>query len=212
MQGSLIHLSFGKKGHVEAWKPIASAIHEKEGIFFCQLWHARRVSNYCFDGVEIHRGNGHSEHGSTQLLGGPMTRARTKKDKVNDRDDKYGGNLENRCRFLLQVVKAVADEIGANKVGVWLSLFADYNDYEDSDPQALSIYVAQSFNELGILYYHMIEPRMITLLPIRKGFNKGTFIVAGGYNRSVGNEAISNTTANLVTYGCLFLANPYPLK
>ncbi|KAL2318795.1 hypothetical protein Fmac_032671 [Flemingia macrophylla] len=85
-------------------------------------------------------------------------------DKVNDRDDEYGGNLENRCRFPLQVVKAIDVEIGADKVGVRLSPFADYNDCGDSDPQpqASSIYMAQSLNELGILYCHMIEPRMIS--------------------------------------------------
>ena len=68
-----------------------------------------------FDGVEIHAANGYL---LDQFL----------KDKVNDRDDEYGGNLENRCRFPLEVVKAVADEIGTDRVGVRLSPFADYND------------------------------------------------------------------------------------
>ncbi|KAJ1392937.1 NADH:flavin oxidoreductase/NADH oxidase, N-terminal [Sesbania bispinosa] len=247
---------------VEAWKPIVSAVHAKGGIFFCQLWHTGRVSNYgyqprgqppisCtniplrkdilnnvatdkyppprrlrtdeipklvndfriaaknameagFDGVEIHGGNGYL---IDQFL----------KDKVNDRDDEYGGNLENRCRFPLQVVKAIADEIGADKVGVRLSPFADYNDCADSDPQALGIHMAQSLNQLGILYCHMIEPRMITqfskcdtnwsLMPIRSIF-KGTFIVAGGYNRSEGNRVIACNATDLVAFGRLFLANP----
>ncbi|CAL5205757.1 unnamed protein product [Lathyrus oleraceus] len=249
---------------VEAWKPIVNGVHEKGAIFFCQLWHAGRVSKYefqpegkppisCtdkrlrkdisndpaaadkyppprrlntheipiivndfkiaarnameagFDGVEIHAGNGYL---LDQFL----------KDKVNDRDDKYGGNLENRCRFPLEVVKAVADEIGADKVGVRLSPFADYNDCEDTDPQGLGIYMAESLNQLGILYCHMIEPRMVTqfnksdttkwsLMPIRKVF-KGTFIVAGGYDRSEGNRAIESGAADLVAYGRLFLANP----
>lgn len=139
------------------------------------------------------------------------------KDKVNDRDDEYGGSLENRCRFPLQVVKAVADEIGDDKVGVRLSPFADYCDCGDSDPLALGIYMAQALSQLGILYCHVIEPRMVTmldssetsvsLLPIRKAFN-GTFIVAGGYNRSEGNKVLSSGDADLVAYGRLFLANP----
>ncbi|RDX60481.1 putative 12-oxophytodienoate reductase 11 [Mucuna pruriens] len=248
---------------VEAWKPIVEAVHEKGGIFFCQLWHAGRVSNYeyqpngeaaisstnkrlrkdisnnkatadkyppprrlrtdeipklvddfviaaknameaGFDGIEIHGGNGYL---LDQFL----------KDKVNDRDDEYGGTLENRCRFPLQVVKAVADAIGPDKVGIRLSPFADYNDCQDSDPQTLAIHMAQSLNQLRILYCHMIEPRMVTqfhkfdtkcsLTPIRKVF-KGTFIVAGGYDRSEGNEAIAGSAADLVAYGRLFLANP----
>ncbi|KAK5845075.1 hypothetical protein PVK06_001228 [Gossypium arboreum] len=193
---------------VEAWKPIVDAVHKKGSIFFCQLWHAGRASDYCFqpdgqppisctdkpiqakthidgvteasfpahrrlttheitqvvndfrkaarnamqagfDGVEIHGANGYL---IDQFL----------KDQVNDRTDEYGGSLENRCRFPLQVVEAVTDEIGADRVGIRLSPFADYNDYADSNPEALGLYMAQSLNKYDILYCHMIEPRMIT--------------------------------------------------
>ncbi|KAJ7957980.1 12-oxophytodienoate reductase-like protein [Quillaja saponaria] len=252
------------KEHVEAWKPIVNAVHKKGGIFFCQLWHAGRVSNYDyqpngqppisstdkpisaeyqidgtsaadyppprrlrideiselvndfriaaknaieagFDGVEIHAANGYL---LDQFL----------KDKVNDRNDEYGrGSLENRCRFPLQVVKAIADEIGPDRVGIRLSPFADYNDCGDSNPEALGLHMANSLNNYGILYCHMIEPRMITqfersetqksLLPMRKAF-KGTFIVAGGYNRNEGNQAIASGSADLIAFGRLFLANP----
>ncbi|KAG4966655.1 hypothetical protein JHK85_041630 [Glycine max] len=167
---------------------------------------AKNAMEAGFDGIEIHGANGYL---LDQFL----------KDKVNDRDDEYGGNLENRCRFPLQVVKAVADEIGADKVGMRLSPFADYNDCGDSDPHALGVHMAQSLNEMGILYIHLIEPRMVTqfhkfdgtkssLTPIRKAFKDGTFIVAGGYDRNEGNEAISCAAADLVAYGRLFLANP----
>lgn len=157
-----------------------------------------------FDGVEIHGANGYL---LDQFL----------KDQVNDRTDEYGGSLENRCRFPLEVIKAVADEIGADRVGIRLSPFADYNDCGDSNPEALGLYMAESLNKYGILYCHMIEPRMITqfeegetkrsLLPMRKAF-KGSFIVAGGYNRDGGNEAIACGNADLVAFGRWFLANP----
>ncbi|XWS14362.1 hypothetical protein CRYUN_Cryun35bG0002900 [Craigia yunnanensis] len=235
---------------VKAWKPIVHAVHEKGGIFFCQLWHAGRASEYYkpiqaktqidgiteaaypaphrltiheitqvvndfrkaarnameagFDGVEIHGANGYL---IDQFL----------KDQVNDRKDEYGGSLENRCRFPLEVVKAVADEIGADRVGLRLSPFADYNDCGDSNPEALGLYMAESLNKYRILYCHMIEPRMITqfesqktkesLLPMRKAF-KGTFIVAGGYSREDGNEVVARDGADLVAFGRLFLANP----
>ncbi|XP_057436774.1 putative 12-oxophytodienoate reductase 11 [Lotus japonicus] len=244
---------------VQAWKPIVEAVHKKGGIFFCQLWHAGRVSNYGFqpdgqppisstnkavqkegsstkyppprplttgeipkvvhdfrmaaknaieagfDGVEIHGANGYLLE---QFL----------KDKVNDRDDEYGGTLQNRCRFPLEVMKAVVDEIGADKVGVRLSPYADYCDCGDSNPQALGIYMAQALSQLSVLYCHVIEPRMktmfdksdsnnVSLMPMRKAFT-GTFIVAGGYNRSEGNRVIASGGADLVAYGRLFLANP----
>ncbi|KAL0317309.1 UNVERIFIED_CONTAM: 12-oxophytodienoate reductase 1 [Sesamum angustifolium] len=131
--------------------------------------------------------------------------------------DEYGGSIENRCRFPLEIVKAVAQEIGAQRVGIRLSPFADYNDCGDSNPDALGLYMAEALNKYNILYCHVIEPRMITqfeeditessLLAMRKVF-KGTFIVAGGYNRDDGNEVKARGGADLVAFGRLFLANP----
>ncbi|XP_073099734.1 putative 12-oxophytodienoate reductase 11 isoform X3 [Elaeis guineensis] len=189
---------------VEAWKPIVDAVHEKGGIFFCQIWHVGRVSNYGFDGVEIHGAHGYL---IDQFL----------KDQVNDRTDQYGGSLENRCRFALEIVQAVVDEIGPDRVGIRLSPYANYMEAGDSDPDALGLYMVNSLNRFGISYCHMVEPRMgkvgekvetpHSLLPMRKAF-KGTFIVAGGYNREEGNKAVSSGYADLVAYGRLFLANP----
>ena len=139
------------------------------------------------------------------------------KDEVNDRTDQYGGSLENRCRFALEVVEAVVNEIGADKVGIRLSPYANYCQAGDSNPGALGLYMAESLNRYGILYCHMVEPRMKTmrervecphsLLPMRKAFN-GTFIVAGGYDREEGNKAVADNYSDLVAYGRVFLANP----
>ncbi|KAG9444444.1 hypothetical protein H6P81_015784 [Aristolochia fimbriata] len=250
------------KEQTEAWKPIVKAVHDKEGIFFSQIWHVGRISNTSympngeapisctdkplgahlrmadgseftpprrlrteeipqivndfriaarnaieagFDGVEIHGAHGY-------LIDQFM------KDQVNDRTDQYGGSMENRCRFALEIVEAVSKEIGADRVGIRLSPFADYMEAEDSNPEALGLYMANALNKYGILYVHMIEPRMIiahgepmttvhSLLPMRKAFN-GTFIAVGGYNREDGNEAIAENYADLIAFGRLFLANP----
>ena len=157
-----------------------------------------------FDGVEIHGAHGY-------ILDQFM------KDHVNDRTDKYGGSLENRCRFPLEVVEAIVDEIGADKVGIRLSPFADYAEAGDSNPEALGLYMVESLNKYGLVYCHMVEPRMKTvgeksesphsLLPMRKAF-KGTFIVAGGYDREDENNAVAENRADLVAYGQVFLANP----
>ncbi|KAL7205736.1 hypothetical protein ACSBR2_018626 [Camellia fascicularis] len=246
------------KEHVEAWKPIVDAVHNKGGIFFCQIWHVGRVSSYAFqpngqapisctdkgvtpgldgvdwspprrlrideiphivndfrlaarnaidagfDGVEIHGANGYI---IDQFM----------KDTVNDRADIYGGSLENRCRFALDIVNAVVDEIGADRVGMRLSPFADFMETGDSNPDALGLYMANEVGKFNILYLHVIEPRMVkigeryetphSLLPMRKAF-KGSFIAAGGYNRTEGNRVIAENYSDLVAFGRLFLANP----
>lgn len=246
------------KEQVEAWKPIVSAVHEKGGIFFCQLGHMGRLSNYGFqpngqapisstdkpappltpeddlspprrlrtdeipqlvndfraaarnaidagfDGVEIHAAYGH-------LLDQFM------KDGINDRTDDYGGSLQNRCLLTLQVVDAVANEIGPLRVGVRLSPFDSLFGSGDSDPDTLALHLAESLNKAGVLYCHVLEPRTELvdgharisdrLLPMRRAF-KGTLIAAGGYSREVGSKAVADGYADLVAYGRLFLANP----
>ncbi|XP_039121670.1 putative 12-oxophytodienoate reductase 11 [Dioscorea cayenensis subsp. rotundata] len=252
------------KEQMEAWKPIVKAVHDKGGVFFCQIWHVGRVSTYDyqpngeapisstdrviqvppqteldvtvesyspprrlttieipqvvndfrlaarnaieagFDGVEIHGGHGY-------LLEQFM------KESANDRTDKYGGGLENRCRFPLEVVEAVVDEIGGDRVGMRLTPFEDFLDCYESDPEALGLHMVQSLNKFGILYCHMIEPRMSMaeerrqiphrLRNMREAFN-GTFIAAGGYDRDEGNKCVREGYTDLVSYGRLFLANP----
>ncbi|XP_057759872.1 12-oxophytodienoate reductase 2-like [Arachis stenosperma] len=165
---------------------------------------ARNAIEAGFDGVEIHGAHGF-------LLEQFM------KDKVNDRTDEYGGSLENRCRFTLEVVEAIVNEIGAERVGIRLSPYADYAESGDSNPEALGLYLVNALNKYGILYCHMVEPRMKTvgekvesphsLVQMRKAFN-GTFIVAGGYDREDGIKAIRENRTDLVAFGRLFLANP----
>ena len=166
---------------------------------------ARNAVEAGFDGVEIHGANGY-------LLEQFM------KDSSNDRTDEYGGSLENRCRFAVEVIDAVVGEIGAHSVGIRLSPFLDYMDCVDSDPEALGSYMVEQLNKHeDFLYCHMVEPRMAIvdgrrqiqhgLLPFRKQFN-GTFIAAGGYDREEGNKAVADGYADLVAYGRLFLANP----
>ncbi|KAI9075535.1 hypothetical protein K1719_036700 [Acacia pycnantha] len=165
---------------------------------------ARNAIEAGFDGVEIHGAHGY-------LLDQFM------KDQVNDRTDEYGGSIEKRCRFPLEVVKAVSDEIGSERVGIRLSPFANYFESGDSNPEELGLYMVNALNKYGILYCHMVEPRMKTLgervesphslVPMRKAFN-GTFMVAGGYDRKGGNNAVAENRADLVAYGRWFLANP----
>ncbi|CAH2072571.1 unnamed protein product [Thlaspi arvense] len=165
---------------------------------------ARNAMEAGFDGVEVHGANGYL---IDQFL----------KDTVNDRTDEYGGSLEKRCKFALDIVEAVANEIGPDRVGIRLSPFADYMDSADTNPQALALHMAESLNKYGILYCHVVEPRMKTIgeigecthttTPMRKAFS-GTFIAAGGFTKEDGNAAVAEGRTDLVAYGRLFLANP----
>ncbi|KAK1372754.1 12-oxophytodienoate reductase 2 [Heracleum sosnowskyi] len=186
------------------WQPRRLSTEEIPHIINDFRLAAKNAMEAGFDGVEIHGANGYL---IDQFL----------KDQVNDRTDEYGGSLENRCRFALEVVEAVSEEIGADRVGIRLSPFAGYNDSGDSNPEALGLYMAKALNKYGILYLHVIEPRMKTLgekvkcsqslVPMRKSFS-GTFLVAGGYEREDGNNAVAKNHADLVVYGRLFIANP----
>ncbi|CAI9115096.1 OLC1v1015930C1 [Oldenlandia corymbosa var. corymbosa] len=163
-----------------------------------------------FDGVEIHGAHGFLIE---QFL----------KDQVNDRTDEYGGSLENRCRFALQIAETVSNAIGPQRVGFRLSPWTDYFDASDSNPAALGLYMAEALNKYRVLYLHVVEPRVTinvdeqnssgrrhdsdSLVPIRKAF-KGTFLAAGGYLRDDGNEAVEEGRADLIVYGRWFLANP----
>ncbi|GJV57302.1 putative 12-oxophytodienoate reductase 11, partial [Tanacetum coccineum] len=210
------------KEQVEALKPIVKAVHEKGGLqpngqapisptdkaimtpnpYGDENWSpprrlrtdeipgiindhrqaARNAMEAGFDGVEIHAAGGYL---IDQFL----------KDGVNDRTDQYGGSLENRCRFALEIVKACTE----------------------SNPEALGVYLANELSKLKILYLHVMEPRMVVFgeihetphstLSTRKAF-KGTFISTGGYRRDDGNKAIADGNADLVAYGRTFLANP----
>ncbi|KAK4391288.1 putative 12-oxophytodienoate reductase 11 [Sesamum angolense] len=128
---------------------------------------ARNAIEAGFDGVEIHGAHGYL---IDQFF----------KDQVNDRTDQYGGSLENRCRFALEIAEAVTSEVGAYRVGMRLSPFANFMECADSNPKALGLYMAEALNKYGLLYCHMVEPRMRTvteksecphsLVPMRKAF------------------------------------------
>ncbi|CAA6660227.1 unnamed protein product [Spirodela intermedia] len=150
---------------------------------------ARNAIEAGFDGVEIHGANGYLIE---QFL----------MDHVNDRTDEYGGSLENRSRFALEIVDAVVGEIGADRVGFRLSPFSDYVDSWDSNPVALGVHVAQALSKRGILYFHVLEPRMV------RGGLQGAFIVSGGYNQESGNKVVAEGYTDLVAFGRIFLANP----
>ncbi|HYG91506.1 MAG TPA: alkene reductase [Azospirillum sp.] len=164
----------------------------------------RAVFDAGFDGVEIHGANGYL---IDQFL----------RDGTNKRTDEYGGSIENRARFLLEVTEAVVNAIGAERVGVRLSPQGIFNDMSDSDPVALFGYVAKALRPFGLAYLHVIEGIDGAMaLPagakpvaaeLKRAF-QGTFIINGGYTREAADAALAKGEADLVSFGTPYIANP----
>jgi N-ethylmaleimide reductase len=161
-----------------------------------------------FDGVEVHSANGYL---LDQFL----------QDGTNQRDDRYGGPIENRARLLLEVVDAVASVRGADRVGVRLSPWGKFNGMHDSDPGAILDHVGAALGARGLAYLHVVEPRadqgsdVNALNPHApdaasraKVAFKGGVISAGGYVHDTATRAIAEGRADAIAFGRLFIANP----
>jgi N-ethylmaleimide reductase len=126
---------------------------------FAQLWHAGRPTHVAVtgaalnakkarcDGVELMAANCHP---IDQFL----------QDNSNKRTDRYGGTIENRARFLFEVVEALVAVWGADRVGVRIAPSGTLNGMADSNPRALFRFVAERLNDLKLAYLHVIEPRV----------------------------------------------------
>ena len=151
-----------------------------------------------FDGVELHGANGY--------LLDQFTR-----DGSNKRTDAYGGSIENRVRFPLEVTDAVVRVWGKDRVGYRISPKGSFNDMSDSDPVATFSYLAGQLNKRGIGYLHVVDPVTPAegrVTPVLRKIFKGTYIVNGGFDAETANAAIANGDADLVAFGVPFLANP----
>jgi N-ethylmaleimide reductase len=156
-----------------------------------------------FDGVELHSANGYLLE---QFLS-PVS---------NIRSDNYGGSIENRCRFVLEVASAVADSIGKGKTAIRLSPYgvaSDMPHYPEID--ATYDYLSKQLNQLGIAYIHLVDhsamgaptvPLELKKL-IRNNF-KNTIILAGGYEKERAESDLQSGLGDLVAFGRPFINNP----
>ena len=194
--------AFTYQGLVDYVTPKALETSELPGIVADYVHATKCALAAGFDGVEVHAANGYL---LDQFL----------RDGTNQRTDQYGGSIENRSRLLLEVVKAVVDVAGADKVGVRLSPVNPFNDMQDSNPQALFNAVATALNQFDLAYLHVVEGGIhgggiadpFDFDALRKLF-KGAYMANLSYDKARGNAVIASGHADAVAYGVPFISNP----
>jgi N-ethylmaleimide reductase len=187
---------FTPAGMVPYVAPRALEIAEMAGIAEQYRQAALNAEEAWLDGIEIDAANGYL---LDQFL----------RDSTNQRTDEYGGPIENRCRLLFEVIQAVCSVYPSKKVGVRLSPVNPINDIFDSTPQETFEYVVEQLNRFDLAYIHVVEEHSSTFdfKRLRTLF-RGSYIANGGYDAARAEAAIVEKTADFVSFGALFIANP----
>ncbi len=188
--------------------PRALETAEIAGVIDAYRQGAENALKAGFDGVEIHGANGYLIE---QFL----------QSHTNLRTDRYGGSVENRTRFLLEVTQAVIGVWGADRVGVRLSPYGVANDSGEPDPMPLYSHAIQSLDKLGLAYLHFVEPRssgagraevnhqnVPSAMVLFRPMWSGVLMSAGGFTGETADAAISAGHADAIAFGRIFISNP----
>jgi N-ethylmaleimide reductase len=200
------HLTSTTSGWVTPSPHRALTIPEIAGIVEDYRKAAEHARQAGFDGVELHAANGYL---MDQFL----------QDNSNKRTDEYGGSVENRSRFLLEVVRALTSVWPPDRVAVRIGPGGTWNDMADSNPQILFSYVAEQLDKFGLAYLHVIEPRVKGNVVIHEGQEPiaakslgkiftGPIVAAGGFEPDTAVEAVEKKIAAAITFCRHFVSNP----
>ena len=153
-----------------------------------------------FDGVEVHGANGYL---LDQFL----------RDGSNQRSGPYGGDWSGRARLLFEVLEAVCDAVGSQRVGLRLSPLNSFNDMRDSNPVGLAQWLASEVNRFDLAYLHLMRGDFFgvqqgdVMTPVRAAY-RGVLIGNMGYRPEEAAEAVRTGKVDAVAFGVAFLANP----
>jgi N-ethylmaleimide reductase len=171
---------------------------------------ARNSIEAGFDGVEIHGANGY-------LIDQFIC------DGSNNRTDEYGGSIENRIKFALEVTEAVCNEIGSGRTGIRLSPSGTFNGMSDSAPKETFAALVEKLNAFGLSYLHVMEPYMPPgskhttperylqdreVTPYFRKIYNGVLMTNSGYSVEEGKQIVEDGFADIVAFGKLFISNP----
>ena len=200
LNGDYIHTPIGKQPYET---PRALETNEVPLVVEDYRRAAQRAKDAGFDGVEIHAANGYL---IDQFL----------QSKTNQRTDQYGGSLENRYRFLKEIVEAIETIYPANRIAVRLSPNGVYNDMGSPDYRETFLYVAQQLNAYGLAYLHILDGlefgfhnlgEPMKLAEFRSVFT-GPLMGNCGYTQETAEAAIEDGSADLIAFGRPIISNP----
>ncbi len=148
-----------------------------------------------FDGVELHAASGYLVQ---QFLMSP----------VNQRTDEYGGSIENRTRFLFEILDAMSDEIGSERVGVKFSPQMPFNDVQEPDADEVYKYIMENLGAKNLAYAHIADAANDGWHEKLQPIYKGVYFAGANFDQERGAEYLEAGKADAIVYGKLFLANP----
>ncbi|WP_136333870.1 alkene reductase [Pseudomonas aeruginosa] len=190
------------EAQLAGWRQVTEAVHAAGGLIAAQLWHVGRMSHRSLQAGELHGANGYL---IDQFLASASNR----------RSDAYGGSLENRARFLLEIVDALVAAVGAERVGLRLSPWGTINDMHDDEPEAMTLYLAEALQRRGIAYLHLAEWEWSGGPAYPQGFRerlrerfRAPLIVCGNYDAERAEAILQAGLADAVAIGRPFIANP----
>ncbi|MEG0185206.1 MAG: alkene reductase [Stenotrophomonas sp.] len=200
---AFVYLHDGSRGHADPTPPRALRTDEVPGIVSDFVRGAENAMAAGFDGIELHAANGYLFE---QFLN-PV---------INDRQDLYGGSLRNRARLILDTVDAMAQRIGAHRIGVRLAPNSQVFDMPVyAENEATYLYLAEELGKRGLAYVHLNDNYLRGAPVVGEAFLKafkqaygGTVILAGGMTRERALRLVGEGTIDIAAFGQPFIANP----
>jgi N-ethylmaleimide reductase len=177
--------------------PRALEIGEIPGVIEQYAHAARNALAAGFDGVELHSASGYLP---MQFLS----------SNTNQRTDKYGGTVQHRIRFVLEVLEAMSHAAGsASRVGIKISPAMPFNDIHDANPLETYTTLVKAISPLGLAYLHVLQSAPLpNIHEILRPLFKGPFAAGGGFTKQSGDAAIKSGAADFIVFGKLFTSNP----
>ncbi len=148
-----------------------------------------------FDSVDLHGGAGYLP---MQFLS----------SSTNHREDEYGGSVERRARFILEVLDAMASVRGAHRIGINLSPEMTFNDISDDTPIETYTYLVKAIGTMGLAYLHVSPYGSQDYHALLRPLFKGPYLAGGGFDQAKGEAFLNEGRAEAIVYGSMFIANP----